>query len=83
MKLIARHGQLYYDRNDIHAEDLRDTDHDPLLLCIYPEGDCDTISWPAPNVVNLRRALYDGRECGFTGPNDTHVTLPDGTPFEF
>ena len=48
-----------------------------ILLCVYPEGDCDTIKWPNPDMKNLASALFDDRECGFIG--DVEVLLPDGT----
>jgi len=85
MKLIAEGGLLYYDRTQLHDEQQRQwfPDSNPILLVIYDAGDCDTIHWPDPNKDHLRRALYDGRECGYTGPRDTEVTLPDDTTFYF
>jgi hypothetical protein len=60
---------------------------DPILLCRYPEGDVDSISWPMPandDANNwqsmLRSALYDARETGII-PNVAAVVLPDGSEF--
>lgn len=34
-----------------------------LLLVIYDAGDCDTICATEPDMDNLKRALFDVREC--------------------
>lgn len=67
---------------------LRDVDGtlhlgDELLLCVYPAGDCDTISWPfgERDERNLTRALYDSYQCEEILKEGDTVSLPDGTHF--
>jgi hypothetical protein len=50
-----------------------------LLICHHPEGDVDTINAKDPDIKNLRRALYDCRECGLIEPNVEVFVLPDGS----
>jgi hypothetical protein len=85
-KLVEHQGDLYYADDDecVHPDCplCRMMAGMPrrIVLCVYDAGDCDTIKWPNPNVANLRRALFDDRECGqWAG---TAVILPDGTVFE-
>jgi hypothetical protein len=66
MQLKAIGRDLYYPNGDI-------------IVCRYPEGDCDTIRWPKPNIKNLMAALFDDRECGDWDGSIDDVLLPDGT----
>lgn len=54
-----------------------------LLICRHDEGDCDTIDAAEPDMDHLSRALYAARECGELPPDQSYVTLPDGTQFDF
>lgn len=76
--LVCKNGRLYY------PETVQDPygDAGPILLRVYPEGDCDTISWPNPNPENLQAALFDGLESGFFG-GDAVICTPDGNAVEF
>lgn len=92
-KLIAIDGYLYVAFDSIYSRELQewhkdDTNKDgqcgAILMCMYDEGDCDTVSWPfkAKTPELLRRALYDARETGLIG-NVQSVTLPNGKQFDF
>jgi len=70
-KLIVKDGELYLPGGCTE-----------LLLCVYPEGDCDAIKWPQYNEDNLRSALFDARETGEI-PLDSRVLLPNGEEFKF
>ena len=74
--LVGVQGSLYF------PPEIKDQfgEPSPIVLCIYPEGDCDTINWPKPNMKNLERALYDNNEMGII-PADTEVLLPNGKKF--
>lgn len=76
IQLVENSGCLYYPdsvKNSIgHVG--------PIVLRVYPEGDCDTIKWPNPNMENLRAALFDDRE---TGLNQGEVLLPNGERVDF
>jgi hypothetical protein len=74
LQLFAIDGDLYYPPD--LARDWRPDDR-LIVLCIYPEGDCDSIRWPNPDRKNLHRALFDDRERGII--RDQEVLLPDGT----
>lgn len=50
-----------------------------LLLRQYPQGDYDTIDAANPDLENLRRALYDARECGEVPADVSIFILPDGS----
>ena len=50
-----------------------------MLLIRYPEGDCDRISWPNPDLPALARALYDEYEMG--NLDSRIVLLPYATEF--
>lgn len=67
-RLTVSHGNLYYGDN--------------LIVCRYPEGDCDTIHWPMrrKDRENLISALFDMRECGEV---ESPVVLPDGEELSF
>jgi hypothetical protein len=84
IRVLEEHGCLH-----THAGDIVDNIYQQFYredrLCIlvyrYPEGDCDTISWPNPNEDHLRSCLFDARETGMI-PGDTRkVLLPDGSEF--
>ncbi len=47
------------------------------IVYVYPEGDCDGIKWPKPNMKKLRSALYDDRETGLFNDDDI-ILLPNG-----
>lgn len=80
IQLIAEDGALYTPLALVDKS-LRDFySGNPILLCIYPEGDCDRIKWPNFNPENLRAALYDARETGVL-PHCEEVILPDGKIF--
>lgn len=53
-----------------------------LLICRYDEGDCDTINAAEPDLNNLRRALFDARECGEIPSDCSIVMLPFGGTFD-
>jgi hypothetical protein len=55
--------------------------HDDILIVKYPEGDCDTITFPfgKDDRKNLASALFDAYECGEL--NERIVLLPDNTQF--
>lgn len=55
--------------------------HDDILIVRYPEGDCDTITFPfgENDRKNLVSALYDAYEVGEL--DERIVLLPDGTQF--
>lgn len=76
IQLVERDGDLYYPPNP--AREYRPNEY-LILVHRYPEGDCDTITWPLGrrDSVNLPRCLFDDRECGII--NDQEVLLPDGT----
>ena len=81
VKLIAKGGDLFTQRDMIKDPATRNFfSEDPILVCRYDAGDCDTINWPNPNEENLRRALYDARETGVI-PDVQLVTLPNGLEF--
>lgn len=69
--LVEKDGDLYYPGED-----------GAILIYRYPEGDCDAISWPNPDMKNLRGVLFDDRECGRFEDEDI-IKLPDGTVVEF
>jgi hypothetical protein len=77
-KLIAKNGTLYYPETVL--------DHfgepSPIVLVIYPEGDCDFIPWPMNGKWNaeLASALYDAYESGVI--SERSVELPDGSVFD-
>lgn len=68
---VDPHG---YGRADLYMENC-------IILVRYPEGDCDTITWPltGDGRTHLASALYDIYETGGLTVRD--VTLPDGTTF--
>jgi hypothetical protein len=67
-----------------------------MLLCIYPSGDCDRISWPLNRQENeligydevrqrgmLASALFDAIETGdIPLSHERIVLLPDGSSFD-
>lgn len=59
------------------------TESGQIVLCVYPEGDCDSIPWPMPKKAhkNLTSALFDMRETGELPADTRSVLLPDGTLF--
>jgi len=73
IKLVSKGGSLYY------PPEVKDGfgDPGPIVLLVYPEGDCDTIRWPRPNMKNLRNALLDDLETGLLNDGDM-VFLPNG-----
>ena len=59
---------------------LRDEDgKDQILIRRYNAGDCDTISWPDPDLKNLASALYDAFEKGQI--KTRLLFLPNGDTF--
>ena len=52
-----------------------------VIVYRYPQGDCDTVSWPSPNVDQLIEVLDDHRETGVLLTDDI-VLLPDGKPIK-
>jgi hypothetical protein len=78
IRLVERDGDLYY------PDTVKDSygESGPILVYVYPAGDCDTIHWPKPHMNNLRNVLYDDRECGYFEDNDV-IELPDGTVVSF
>jgi hypothetical protein len=80
IELISRDKCLQWP-----AEMDRDGEVCPVLY-IYPEGDCDTIKWPAPKGKKtaadwdekLEAAIFSARETGDL-PHEAVVLLPDGT----
>lgn len=73
IRLISKNGELFYPETvlDQYGEP------SPIVLCVYPQGDCDSISWPRPNMKNLQRALFNDRECGLFDDADV-IELPNG-----
>ena len=78
IQLIAKDKTLYYPETVVDALGKPS----PIVLCIYDAGDCDTICWPHPNLENLKRALFDDRECGVFDDIDV-ILLPDNTEINF
>ena len=76
--LVEKNGCLYYPD---YVKDCY-SDPGPILLYLYPEGDCDTVDWPKPKMDHLVSCLFDGREMGYTHIGDV-VMLPDRTVVEF
>jgi hypothetical protein len=90
IQLIAIRGRLHIPNSAITdklAADFYRTApcRDPIVVCNYAAGDCDTVPWPMEDpeysMETLSKALYDSREVGLI-PNDQSVLLPDGTEFE-
>jgi hypothetical protein len=52
-----------------------------MILCVYPDGDCDTIAWPfkKKDNHNLVSALFDHGNMGIV--ENGKVYLPDGKLF--
>jgi hypothetical protein len=73
IQLIAIDGYLHYPPN---PEREYRPDEEIILLHRYPEGDCDCVRWPNPDMKILKSCLFDDRECGVI---EDGVILPDGT----
>lgn len=87
LQLVAIDGTLYmpacvldhYDMID-QAKGTLDPNrtHGPIMLFRYPEGDCDTLSWPLSDTSEqLAVIVSDMRECGWIEDSDV-VLLPNG-----
>ena len=81
--LVVESGRLMLPLNDdTRGPDApEDTDH-WLLLCRYPEGDCDICPWPFTEDDHPERlydTLFDEGNMGNVQPGA--VYLPDGTLF--
>ena len=80
LTLVDKEGDLYFPDTVVPYPDMPIDNHNapgPIVLCVYKEGDCDTIEWPNVNIKNLARALYDAREMGYFD-DDTVILLPNG-----
>lgn len=73
IKLVAKDGTLYFPDSVICAYG----DPGPILLYVYPEGDCDTVEWPRPSIKVLDGALFSAREQGLINHDDI-IVLPNG-----
>jgi hypothetical protein len=82
VRLLCEDGQLCIPRDAVEDEFiLKHMTGNPLLLCVYDAGDCDTVRWPNPNPDTLRAALYRAREVGLVAGYPDIVLLPDGSAF--
>ena len=90
IKLIVIEGRLHIPNSAITDKLVADfyrtaSCKDPIVLCRYDAGDCDTVPWPMKDpeysMETLSKALYDSREVGLI-PYDDAVLLPDGTEFK-
>lgn len=78
IQLVVKDGTLYYPDSVIDWSG----EPGPIVLCVYPEGDCDTIQWPNPNLKNLAAALFDDREMGQFEDGE-EIQLPNGDKVDF
>ena len=82
VQLRVSDGCLVVPWRAIHTKDMQEhfNGEDAMLLCRYPAGDCDSTSWPNPNIEVLRGALFDARETGLIR-DVASVLLPNGEEF--
>lgn len=88
IQLIVKRGKLHIPHAAITDRLVADfyrraSSLDPILVCHYPDGDCDTIPWPMTSGKHnktLAGALYDSREMGLV-PDESVFLLPDGKEF--
>lgn len=74
--LVVKDGTLYFPKTVVSGLGYKG----PILLHRYPDGDCDTVSWPNPNLKHLRSELFDAVETGDISEK-TIVRLPNGEVF--
>ena len=82
VQLRVSDGCLVVPWRAIYTKDMQEhfNGEDAMLLCRYPAGDCDSASWPNPNIAALRGALFDARETGLIR-DGASVLLPNGEEF--
>lgn len=79
IELVAYDGDLCYPA-DISRMLCPEVKYMPMVHR-YKEGDCDTITWPNPNLDHLHEELFGAIECGWIGSED-RIFLPDGCEYD-